>query len=273
MSQKTKVLLAFGRHGSDLNRSSERDKRFFRRSIVPFLQEHVIGGKRPVTIIYDTVITPSMGKPYVRSLLSGKLTSQKRRIAMRELSRMLAEFSPNGAPIELVNAYLIETENFGFEKFISRMDPDSLARIRAVMEPQIARAIYLSLLSRRHIKRAEKMDSQGKLDQLILEVMKHIQFSAKSIVLRDRAVLQLVEYEAAEDPKRVFVIARGLAHHGMSLLFDETRFDITKVCDERSHNLFAIPAVIALAEDLHLGFRVSDIPFEVHFERAVRSLQ
>ncbi len=240
---RTKLLLAFGLHGNEFGiMRLPPQKRFFRDAVVPFLEKHVGRGKRDAVVIHELGSTKEWEDSFEENEkreaagLSGDNKGMWLEIIRGELYerevryRGILEKSLDigRAPDAATDG--IRMEDWGFLDHIAESNRRQNGRITNLFEPPSAEAACERW--RTGFIQDMLLDNPRRKDgpELALEFLKSkINFYVK----RDNAVAASAERLALESPERAIVIPRGLAHAGMTALFDSAKFDITLSKDER----------------------------------------
>jgi hypothetical protein len=238
---KTKLLLAFGAHG---NLKSAGERGFFRDTIVPFLDEHVVREKKKAALIYETVLEIPMRydttqpEPF-RTISALDTLKEKRESILKGLDTLLAHASGKIAALfsnsfdKGITPYAFATESWelaflgslelwGFAQDAIRLNgamPDS---IRFFLEPQNSEVVYLG----ENQKFLIRLLQQGKLRDLEL-MTEYMGLGIREMLLRDSGVVALADKLAAENPDGAIIIPRGVAHAPIEHFFDKDRYDVT----------------------------------------------
>jgi hypothetical protein len=225
---RTKVLFAFGMHEFVF----PSRKRFFRGSVVPFVEENARNGR--VAIIHE------MG--YTEAFFTNRISDEDK-IRACNLAReqrgqndtQLAEVF--GKAEQMVNQGLLDAceqglpirtvlPDWGFWKDIVRIHRERPGAIKNLVEPvPDLDAVYgywrSQSLAGGHGDRSLALEERLRcMEGFIVE-------TARMVLHRDNAVLGLVARLSKEEPGISIVIPRGMQHNGMAQRLDPCFFEVT----------------------------------------------
>jgi len=233
---KTKLLLAFGAHGSS---KIKGDGKFFRNAITPFLEEHVAKGRGKAALIHEGMMFGIIENEIIGNGLAAEAKPEPKRTMdildwmRKERKRLLArvemvvsEFGYSSScstrkSEEAERSGSMSWGHFGHEKYAVRLNRKEPGAVRFFMEPQNAEAIYLEAYGHMLDLRLRQV---GKDIKLATECMKVF---IKTIKLRDKGVKDLADRLVSENPGIAIIIPRGRAHAPMEAMFERSRYDVS----------------------------------------------
>jgi len=238
---KTRVLLAFGSHGIQESRVPG-DQRFFRKAVIPFIEDTVKNGK-PIALIYETVLgldnrikTPVLDKI---SKGSGErwLSEIKERVLTEErhINECLDTVFVSGNPELYTRAsakclagggILEGIVDWGFEDFILELNSAGHSNITALIEPQSSE-VSLGIWRREELNRRIESLIQGPENELLNAITDYIKFETEFQLSRDKGIKFLVDGLIKEKDVAAVCIPRGGQHRGMASLFNHDGYDVT----------------------------------------------
>lgn len=200
----TRVLLAFGTHGSGGERP---DRRFFRKEVGSFIEEAAAGGRR-VAVIHEFSVYGDVpaGEDERKMLMHSSLEGREHPLrgylaAMQEQAntglRRTLDLGLPGEPIE----------DWGFNDRIREINARKPGSVLSIVEPQSLE----SLVAHWRISdfgREIRPDGVG-------QMMGFIRTMAEDCARRDRRVAGMIERSAALDGDAVIAVPRGSGHRGM----------------------------------------------------------
>ncbi|MBU0527434.1 hypothetical protein KKE92_03055 [Candidatus Micrarchaeota archaeon] len=234
---KTRVLLAFGRHGN-IGRGKAPmvgNVRFFQNSACDFVEKNP---HKKIVVIHEE--GPGLGG--VSSANISRLTDvwtalQAFKGFKRERENLIADIEPKRAYMESVmNAALQDqikgrcgaesiSDPFGMVDFAREIHED----MTVLVEPQTGEAYYLGVLygileKALSIRRYENGSEWSAKDvDIMVDLLKVF---AELSVHRDRNVVGQIETIADMQPDALFIVPRGYGHRHMAENIDGSRFDV-----------------------------------------------
>jgi len=222
-TNKTPVLLAFGKHGR------QGDKRFFRENVGSFIDKRIIKEQREGAIIYELLLYPRVP--------SAPQTPEQMKYALERKGNYRRKFESELEDLETrINEDWMETRdrgnpfmkrslNWGFENQVMGINLHSPGKITHKIEPQRADVAYADWVMTLD---ADKLilpgyDHSRMVEDLVDFIPKLIEYQ----VLRGKHVKSLVDKLREENPERAIIIPRGTAHKGMRHLFSPEEYDVT----------------------------------------------
>ena len=230
--KKTKLLLAFGAHG-DLK--IEGDSKFFRKAVIPFLEEHVERGKRKAAIICEGTMPEEIprdkaGPEPVRTVAALYWLMRDREGFLERATEWVAERDKkaNSFFMDVADKGLLESgtqgwpnsDFWGFEEYAMGLNRKEPGTVRFLMEPPNIEAIYMDAF-RKTISRLLRLTGENL--EFVAESMR---YSMRSAMLCDKEVLGLTDQLAQEDPDIAIIIPRSRSHMAMEAFFSRDRYDV-----------------------------------------------
>ncbi len=231
--QKTKLVLAFGAHGStdkDGKRESSSTRWFFKKAILPEISKTFFK-KGKATVILEALFWDDAGRPdtedleaYRRgdlALVEDRLKDGERRL--NEINRIFTNVLSARLDTGKTKG---DVNDWGFERWIVRLNRLRPKTITTLPESPVVEAMWqtdLANLLREKLRNAAPDESVGLM-------MERIKAHSKAQHLRDRAVFELAQKLRAEDPARMIIIPRGEGHRGMQVLFPESEYEARVSC-------------------------------------------
>ena len=191
---KTKVLLVFGMHGSDRRGYSiPPDKPFFRKSVVPFLEEHVEKGGKKATIIRELSVGSKVsdlicgkGEKRLRSLavvrFMAKTAGHRESVEGYEMMLSLIRTACGMYEAGAAEGYQMldkgtdvpDIAHWGFEEYMLRINKRSPGAIRSVCERLDAEAVVAEIAHSHGfgslVRSFENKPELGEVEQFVEEV-------------------------------------------------------------------------------------------------------
>ncbi len=261
---KTRLLLAFGRHGTSGKTLGPMlgNTRFFKKAARDFVR----GKKDQVAIIHEQGPMLGMESSLQISRLMdvwSALNAYKGFVQMRE--EAIADIEPKRAHLERVMNRKMREEILGIQKnaaktrFAEEMHKAMLQiqkevlgielteemsdhfgmvafarkrqdQVEILVERQSGEAYYLGVLHGILEKALSlrMMRHQGDWSEKDMEIMiEYLKVSAKLEVHRDRNVISQIEAVADANQGTIFIVPRGYGHRHMAKIVDESRFEVT----------------------------------------------
>ena len=244
ITMKTSVLLAFGKHSS---RESPANKKFFRRAIVPFLEEHVERRGKKATIVHENAVYDAFDDEIAEKVTKKKLKAQEEpteenvrsfREFLSSLERTFDEmyktmikyyeFANTGReepPLD--SSEFFETlgglpydQSWGFEDYVLKVNRTSPYSIVNICEKPNVEAALTSW----HVR---TIKSGARPSRFADHLVDTVRFEVMQMHARDAALVAQMEEIAKTDPESVIVVPRGLMHKPMIQLIDKEKFDFT----------------------------------------------
>ena len=234
---KTRVLLAFGRHGNSGRGMGPMlgNARFFQKAAHDFLRG---SDKGAITIIHEQ--GPELGMTSASQIsrlmdVWSALKAFRSFVSAKEMA--IADITPKRAYAEAMMNMGARKEVLGTDEIDSRNDPFGMfafartrpERARILVETQSGEAYYLGLLyaildKALSLRRYEHM---GKWSEEDVEIMTNLlRVFAELNVHRDKNVVRQIDTMADDRPGGSFIVPRGFGHRHMTKILDGERFDI-----------------------------------------------
>jgi len=236
-TQKTKVLFAFGRHGTESGQSA--DTEFFKKAVEPFLERCALLEGRQAVIIKEGIVfgffalNPGRMDAAIRlsheprtKSNSKKLKEMRERIMRSQdyqLEAMKADYMymDNGFQLPCMHEW-------GFEALVAEINSRHPHRVRSVPEYQTPETLIAAFEE----IRVEEFFNAIKDDPGIHRRLK-LRILAESLrkgicveSMRDALVLKQISDIAHLDAGAAIVVPRGFLHFPMMSRMDRERFDI-----------------------------------------------
>jgi len=234
--KKTKVLFAFGMHGTDNHPS---DKGFFNSAIQPFIEEQVVRGGKKAVIVHELVVYDRF--IWNNDLISAALDSvrcrsnQKAEAELRSIKRRIRKIQSE--VISEVEADLRKLDSgtwplglhtWGFEDLVVEINSrsrGSVANVAEHQEPDNIIALFKAdALSMTWNVIAGNMNIHP--DERLQTLTEMYKQTAIADRMRDISVLKQIGRLSRADPERVIIVPRGSLHFPMVHLADRSKFDI-----------------------------------------------
>jgi len=247
---RTKVLFAFGTHGDKCHGgSTPMDKPFFKRSVVPFLEEHVGKGGKKATIIYESTFATSIKKIFDR-VYGGYEEFWRGLAALRYMTKVEGNGECAGDyetllslirdlceahEVEVANQYQMFDKgtdapsliHWGFEEYMLQINKRSPGSIRSICEGQDAEAVLAVIAEMYGFGALLKSVANEPHIGFAGAFVEKVKTGAEATRRRDMVVIKQMEEIAAGDPDGVIVVPRGWGHKVMVKLIDNGRFEVT----------------------------------------------